>query len=153
MSSDLPISSKYRSTPDAPVDDRERDSLVARVNDAFEQGKLDDWTYRRALGTVFAAKTLGEGRSRTAGWVGLVSCWALLVLSVLAFPILRRRGEPLFILAAPFVLVILVSAVTYGILRFRTPADVALVVLAAQYQPLQTSRSRPRIVQESLRYF
>lgn len=60
MSSDLPISSKYRSTPDAPVDDRERDSLVARVNDAFEQGKLDDWTYRRALDTVFAAKTLGE---------------------------------------------------------------------------------------------
>ncbi|WP_052462137.1 DUF1707 SHOCT-like domain-containing protein [Nigerium massiliense] len=58
--SNLPISSKYRSTPQAPVDDRERESIVARVNAAFEQGKLDDWTYRRALDAAFAAQTLGE---------------------------------------------------------------------------------------------
>jgi hypothetical protein len=76
-------------------------------------------------------KTFGEGRSKTANWLGLAACWALMALAVAAFLILRRRGQPLFILAAPFVLVLLVSVTSYGILRFRAPADVALVILGA----------------------
>ena len=47
--SNLPISSKYVSTPDKPVDERERESVVARVNAAFEGGQLDDLDYRRFL--------------------------------------------------------------------------------------------------------
>jgi hypothetical protein len=78
-----------------------------------------------------SGKTLGEGRSKTANWIGLVACWALLALAAMAFVVLRRRGQPLFILAAPFLLVLLVSVTSYGILRFRAPADVALVVLGA----------------------
>lgn len=58
--SNLPISSKYRSTPNVPVDDRERDSVVARVNAAFESGAVDDWTYRQLLDTAFSATTLGQ---------------------------------------------------------------------------------------------
>lgn len=58
--SNLPISSKYRSRPHDPVDDRERESVVARVNEAFERGVIDDWAFRRALDATFAAKTLGE---------------------------------------------------------------------------------------------
>ena len=38
---------------------------------------------------------------------------------------------PLYILVVPFLLVLLVSVTGYGILRFRAPADVALVVLGA----------------------
>ena len=54
-----------------------------------------------------------------------------MLLAVAGFVVLRRRRQPLFILIAPFLLVVLVSVTAYGILRFRAPADVALVVLAA----------------------
>jgi 4-amino-4-deoxy-L-arabinose transferase-like glycosyltransferase len=103
------------------------------------KGRLPAVTFARALrpwglydprGEV-VGKTFGEGRSTTANWLGLAACWALMVLSVFAFVLLRRRGQPLFILAAPFALVLLVSVTSYGILRFRAPADVALVVLGA----------------------
>jgi hypothetical protein len=102
-------------------------------------GRLPAVTVARALrpwgvydphGEV-VGKTLGEGRSTTANWLGLFACWGLMALSVFAFVLLRRRGQPLFILAAPFALVLLVSVTSYGILRFRAPADVALVVLGA----------------------
>jgi dolichyl-phosphate-mannose-protein mannosyltransferase len=89
---------------------------------------LRTWGFYDPAGEV-TAKTFGEGRSKTANWVGLAACWALLALAVAGFVALRRRGQPLFILAAPFALVVLVSIASYGILRFRAPVDVALVVL------------------------
>ena len=58
--SNLPISSKYRSTPYEPVTDQEREQLTARVNDAYTDGKLDDEQYHAHLDLVFAARTLGE---------------------------------------------------------------------------------------------
>jgi hypothetical protein len=91
---------------------------------------LRPWGFYDPDGEV-VGKTLGEGRSEAANWAGLVACWALLALAVFGFVALRRRGQPLFILAAPFALVVLVSVTSYGILRFRAPADVALVVLGA----------------------
>lgn len=60
--SNLPISSKYVSRPDAPVDAAEREAMVARVNAAYEAGALDEFDYRRLLDVAFAAKTLGELR-------------------------------------------------------------------------------------------
>lgn len=56
----LPISSKYRSTPNEPVTDQERDELTVRVNEAYTDGKLDDEQYHAHLDQVFAARTLGE---------------------------------------------------------------------------------------------
>ena len=58
--SNLPISSKYRSTPNEPVSDQEREQLTARVNEAYTDGKLDDDQYHAHLDLVFAARTLGE---------------------------------------------------------------------------------------------
>jgi Domain of unknown function (DUF1707) len=58
----LPISSKYVSTPNKAVDARERDAVVDRVNTAFESGEIDDLDYRRYLDAAFAAMTLGELR-------------------------------------------------------------------------------------------
>ncbi len=58
--SDLPISSKYRSTPDAPVTPNEREDLTERLNDAFTRGDLDDVEYRSRLDTLYAAHRLGE---------------------------------------------------------------------------------------------
>lgn len=60
MSSNLPISSPYRSTPDAPVTDAERDRLTARLNAAYTAGTLDQDDYRGRLDLLFAAKRLGE---------------------------------------------------------------------------------------------
>lgn len=58
--SDLPISSKYRSTPDAPVTEADRNELGTRLNDAFTEGKLDADDYRMRLDRLFAARRLGE---------------------------------------------------------------------------------------------
>ena len=43
----------------------------------------------------------------------------------------RRRGEVTWILLAPFIIVAVTALTTYGNLRFREPAEIALVVLAA----------------------
>ena len=60
MSSNLPISSPYRSKPDAPVTDAERDRLNARLNAAYTAGTLDQDDYRARLDLLFAAKRLGD---------------------------------------------------------------------------------------------
>ena len=58
--SNLPISSKYRSTPALPVSDEEREDLAGRLNQAFGDGTIDSDAYRGMLDRVFEAKTLGE---------------------------------------------------------------------------------------------
>ena len=60
MSSDLPISSPYRSTPQAPVTEAERDRLSARLNAAYTAGTLDAEDYQARLDTLFAAERLGQ---------------------------------------------------------------------------------------------
>ena len=58
--SELPISSPYRSRPDAPVTDGERDQLSARLNTAYTDGRLDADDYQARLDALFAAHTLGQ---------------------------------------------------------------------------------------------
>ena len=60
MTSELPISSPYRSTPDAVVSEAERNQLSTRLNAAFEAGTLDADEYRARLDRLFAAQRLGE---------------------------------------------------------------------------------------------
>ena len=60
MSSNLPISSPYRSTPDAPVTDAERDRLNARLNAAYTAGALEQEDDQARLDILFAAHRLGE---------------------------------------------------------------------------------------------
>jgi hypothetical protein len=57
---ELPRSSKYRAMPDAPLPDDERNSLVERLNAAFERGEVSPDDYPRLLDTVFGATTLGQ---------------------------------------------------------------------------------------------
>jgi hypothetical protein len=59
-SSNLPISSPYRSTPDAPVTDVERDQLSSRLNAAFTDGKLEQDDYEFRLDQLFAATRMGQ---------------------------------------------------------------------------------------------
>jgi hypothetical protein len=58
--SELPISSPYRSTPDVPVSEAERNQLSARLNDAFSDGAIDGDDYQQRLDRLFAAQKLGE---------------------------------------------------------------------------------------------
>ena len=60
MSSNLPISSPYRSTPDAPVTEAERDQLSSRLNAAFTAGALEPDDYQGRLDTLFGAQKMGQ---------------------------------------------------------------------------------------------
>jgi hypothetical protein len=57
--------------------------------------------------------------------------YLLVALSIYAIPILRRLGQPPWVLVTPFVLVSITAAVTFGAVRFREPAELSLVILAA----------------------
>lgn len=84
MSSELPISSPYRSTPDAPVTEAERNQLSSRLNAAYEAGTMDSDAYRTRLDTLFAAQRMGE-----------------LVPVVEGLPPLQTYADPAIVAAAP----------------------------------------------------
>ena len=56
---------------------------------------------------------------------------ALFRFGVIGALTLRRAGVPLVALAAPLFTVLLITVITYGIVRFRAPADTVVVLLAA----------------------
>lgn len=56
----LSRSSKYRATPQAPLDEGERNTLVERLNAAYEAGDVGSDDYHRLLDVTFGATTLGE---------------------------------------------------------------------------------------------
>jgi hypothetical protein len=74
---------------------------------------------------------VGEGREQWASRIGVVQWWLLAPLAVVGAIVLGRRRVPLLPLLAMFALVTIVALAFYGIPRFRLPADVAAVVLAA----------------------
>ncbi|MDO5533827.1 MAG: DUF1707 domain-containing protein [Propionibacteriaceae bacterium] len=57
---ELPRSSKYRATPDAPLTDDERNRLTERLNEAYERGDVVADDYHRLLDVLFGATTLGQ---------------------------------------------------------------------------------------------
>jgi 4-amino-4-deoxy-L-arabinose transferase-like glycosyltransferase len=63
--------------------------------------------------------------------VGVAIYYLLAPLAVAGALILRRRGEPVAFLLAPFALVAVVALLGYGTPRFRVPAEIPIVVLAA----------------------
>ncbi|MDO5677715.1 MAG: DUF1707 domain-containing protein [Propionibacteriaceae bacterium] len=56
----LPPSSKYLQRPGDPVDEAERASITARLNDAFADGRLSHDEYAEAMDIVYDARTLGD---------------------------------------------------------------------------------------------
>ena len=57
---ELSRSSKYRSQPNAPLGDEERNDLVERLNKAYSDGVVAPDDYPRLLDVVFGATTLGQ---------------------------------------------------------------------------------------------
>jgi 4-amino-4-deoxy-L-arabinose transferase-like glycosyltransferase len=72
-----------------------------------------------------------EGRPFWASIAGLVMYIPLAALAVFGVVVLARRNVPLIPLLAPMVIATLTAAVFYGLIRFRVPAEVSIVVLAA----------------------
>jgi hypothetical protein len=57
--------------------------------------------------------------------------WPLVALAAAGVVVLRRRRVALLPLLVPIVVVTLDAAAFYGLVRFRVPAEVSIVVLAA----------------------
>jgi 4-amino-4-deoxy-L-arabinose transferase-like glycosyltransferase len=72
-----------------------------------------------------------EGRPLNASWAGIWAYWVLAPLAVVGFVLLGRTRVRRWPLLMPPVLVTLLAAGGYGIIRFRAPAEVSIVVLAA----------------------
>jgi hypothetical protein len=78
-----------------------------------------------------ASIEVNEGRPEPASLAGLGFYYALLPLGVAGIVVLRRRGIRQWFLLVPAGVVTLVAALVYGLVRFRAPFEVCLVVLAA----------------------
>ena len=72
-----------------------------------------------------------EARGKRASQLGLAAYYAMLPFAVLGGIDLRRRSITLIPLLAGAAVITLTAAFTFGTTRYRVPADVALVVLAA----------------------
>jgi len=80
---------------------------------------------------LMANYNVNEGRDVEASWAGFVAFWLLVPCAIVGAVRLRRRRVPITPLVAQFVIVTVTAAAIYGITRFRTPAEVSLVVLGA----------------------
>jgi 4-amino-4-deoxy-L-arabinose transferase-like glycosyltransferase len=91
-----------------------------------------------------AEARIAESRAYGLEVIGAACFWLLLPVAAYGAFQLRRRGQPLILLAAPFVLVIGVSLIGYGVPRFRLPADLVVLVLAAVAYDVALSRRAAR---------
>lgn len=74
---------------------------------------------------------VNEGRDVAVSWAGFFAFWILVPCAVVGAVMLRRRRVPITPLVSQFVVVAVTAAAIYGLVRFRVPAEVSLVVLAA----------------------
>jgi 4-amino-4-deoxy-L-arabinose transferase-like glycosyltransferase len=112
---------------------------------------LRAWSLERSEFPVVLGGSLPqlEGRSAQVSEMGVVMYDLLAVLAVWGFVVLRRRGVALWILMTTFMLVLVSALLIYGDVRFREPAELALVVLAAAaldqlWRQLETRHSKTR---------
>jgi 4-amino-4-deoxy-L-arabinose transferase-like glycosyltransferase len=81
--------------------------------------------------SVYKPFAIPEGRSVRVQKLGVLMFFVLAPLALWGVLLLRRRGEVTWILVAPFIIVAVTALTTYGNLRFREPAEICTVVLAA----------------------
>jgi 4-amino-4-deoxy-L-arabinose transferase-like glycosyltransferase len=88
------------------------------------------WGVFRPIQQVDAETGLKRGEWPST-FVGLVMTWVLIIAGVVGARRLRLRGVALSPLVAPILAVSAVAALTFGQLRYRAPAEPAIVLLAA----------------------
>lgn len=84
----------------------------------------------------------GEGREPWVSWLGIIMWWTLVPLAAAGATILRRRRTALWPLTSQLVIVTVTAAAIYGLVRFRVPAEVTVIVLAAVALDAWTQRGR-----------
>ncbi|HEY7105560.1 MAG TPA: hypothetical protein VH986_04105, partial [Acidimicrobiia bacterium] len=94
--------------------------------------------------SYMAALNTGEGRESWASWIGTVAFWLAIPFTAAGVVVLRNRRVPVTPLVAQFVLVTLTAALIYGLVRFRVPAEISIVVLSAVALDRLWERLRPR---------
>jgi hypothetical protein len=72
-----------------------------------------------------------EGRDRRVSRAGQLMFWSMLVPALVGVIVLRRRRVRLVPLIAMVALATVTAIFAYGAIRFRMPAEIAIVVLAA----------------------
>ncbi len=87
------------------------------------------WGVYRPMQT--AKDNRAEGRPFWVSLAGMAMFFPLVVLAAGGVLILRRRRVALIPLLGPILIATLTAAAFYGLTRFRAPAEVSLVVLAA----------------------
>ena len=123
-----------RISNDEAVNDREnRDVALRYVGDhTSELPKVVAARVGRVWGVFRPLQTVDlDGRGVNADRVGLVASYILIPLAIAGPILLRRWREPILPMVALGAMVTITAALFYGALRFRVPADVAIVVCAA----------------------
>ena len=73
----------------------------------------------------------GRGTRPPVMGLGFAAFWLLSIAAVRGVILLRRRRVPVFPLMAPILTATIGIALTFGSVRYRAPADVSIVLLAA----------------------
>src|ERR671910_3544002 len=123
-----------RISNDEAVNDREnRDVAFRYIGDhKSELPKVIAARVGRMWGVFRPLQTADlDGRGVNADRVGLVASYVLIPLAIAGLILLRRRREPIVPMVALAAMVTITAALFYGAIRFRVPADVAIVVCAA----------------------
>jgi 4-amino-4-deoxy-L-arabinose transferase-like glycosyltransferase len=115
---------------------RQRDAALTYVGDHFDRlpavmavRVLRTWGIWRPFHQARLSTT--EGRPIEAAWAGMAMYYVRLVLAVAGAVLMRRRRLVFWPLVVLAVFVTVMSAVSYGTIRFRIPAEVSIVVLAS----------------------
>ena len=85
------------------------------------------WDVYRPRETVLFGRI--EGRDANVTRIGQRIYWTAIPVALIGLVLLRRRRRPILPLVAQFAMVAITAVLAYGTVRFRMPADVALVVL------------------------
>jgi 4-amino-4-deoxy-L-arabinose transferase-like glycosyltransferase len=104
---------------------------VGRMWDLYKPGQNTELNYRV------------EGRGIWASKAGLAMYFALLVPAAAGTWLLWRRRLPISPLVSVLAMVTVTAALTFGVTRYRAPADAVLVVLAAVALDALIGRWRP----------
>jgi 4-amino-4-deoxy-L-arabinose transferase-like glycosyltransferase len=72
-----------------------------------------------------------EARGRTASWIALFFYYALLPFAIVGLVVMRRRKIAIWPVIVFAVIATIAAATTFGVTRYRAPAEVGLVLAAA----------------------
>lgn len=99
------------------------------------------WGVFRPMDMVYINQ--GEGRPQPASRLAIWSWWFLAPVAATGLVLVQRRRGPWWPLLAPSLAVTVTAMVTYGIPRFRVPAEVPLLVAAAFTLAVGIARALP----------